>query len=95
MEIINCILYSFSCLVGVLAHFLKKKIKGETLSDIKHYFSTHLRETVITLIGAIFGLSTALYIGDLNILTAFTIGYTADSMFNKSQEKLNNKANNN
>ena len=89
MEILNYILYAFSCLVGVLAHFLKKKIKGETLADIKQYFATHFRSTVITLIGAVFGLGTALYIGDLNILTAFTIGYTADSILNK--HNANNK----
>ena len=71
-------------LLGVLAHFTKKKIKGETLADIKTYFKTHFKETVTTFIAAIVVFISAVATGGLSWIGSFTMGYAADSVFNKS-----------
>lgn len=77
------ILFLFA-IMGMFTHFLKKKIKGETLLEIKSYFKTHLKSTVtafiITVIGYWF---TAFYLEETNPLTYFLLGYMFDSMLNK------------
>jgi Na+/proline symporter len=74
-------------LLGMLVHFFKKQIKGETLTEIKDYFGDHFKSTFIavvtTIIGVItykFSLGTGL---PADIITVFGIGYTFDSIFNK------------
>jgi len=74
-------------LLGMLMHFFKKQIKGETFVEIKSYFSTHLKSTIVAFIsttvaflGYYFGLSSGT-ISD--IVAIFGLGYTFDSMFNK------------
>ena len=74
-------------LSGMLIHFFKKQIKGETLVEIKDYFANHFKSTFIavvtTLIGVLaykFTLSTG---QPADIITVFGIGYTFDSIFNK------------
>jgi hypothetical protein len=69
---------------GVIAHFAKKKIKGETLADIKSYFQTHFKETIVTCIAAIVGFGSLVAAGGLGWAASFLLGYTADSIFNKS-----------
>ena len=71
--------------IGIIAHFLKKKIKGETIDDIKNYFRSHFRNTVISIIGAIFGFVLLVTTASLGIIASFTVGYAADSMLNKAE----------
>jgi hypothetical protein len=73
--------------LGVLSHFLKKKVRGQTLSHIANYFSSHFKYTLLSLIGASGGFFVALQMGELNYLSAFGVGYLADSFFNKVEEK--------
>ena len=73
-------------LFGVLSHFLKKKVRGQTFSHVIKYFSSHFKYTVVTLIGAAGGFFAAMQMGELTYLSAFGVGYLADSFFNKVEE---------
>jgi hypothetical protein len=77
-------LFAFLTLAGVLAHFLKRKIKGETLADIKTYFATHVKSTVLTLLAATAAFFTLYYTGELSGISAFMAGYTTDSILNRN-----------
>jgi cytosine/uracil/thiamine/allantoin permease len=75
------------CLAGMLVHFLKKEIKGETITEVKDYFRDHPKNTVIAFIATTvafaayhFQLSTG---GNVDLIVVFTTGYTFDSIFNK------------
>ena len=70
-------------ILGVLVHFLKKKIKGQTLADVKSYFKNNLKDTVIMTIAAVVGFAGLVATGGLGWVASFLLGYTADSMFNK------------
>jgi hypothetical protein len=76
----------FIMLFGVTAHFAKKKIKGETLADIKTYFKSHFKETVVTVIAAIVAFGSLVATGGLGWIASFTVGFAADSLFNKSKK---------
>lgn len=74
-------------LLGMLIHFFKKNIKGETVTEIADYFKDHFKSTfiaiVMTVIGVLaykFQLATGQF---ADVITVFGIGYTFDSMFNK------------
>lgn len=74
-------------LLGMLIHFFKKQIKGETVTEIASYFKDHFKSTftavVCTVIGVLaykFQLATGQF---ADVVTVFGIGYTFDSMFNK------------
>jgi len=73
-------------LCGVIAHFAKKKIKGETIDDIINYFKLHFKETVITIIAGVVGFGSMVASGGLGWIASFLLGYTADSIFNKSNQ---------
>ena len=74
-------------LVGMAMHFFKKKIKGETQTEIKQYFSAHFKSTVVALVATlVFTVSYYLTLATdmpADILAALGIGYTSDSAFNK------------
>lgn len=74
-------------LLGMLVHFFKKNIKGETLTDITTYFHDNLKSTIVAVISTIIGtLATYFTLATgqvIDIVTVFGIGYTFDSMFNK------------
>jgi len=73
-------------ILGILSHFLKKKIKGETLSDIIQYFRTHFRSTLMVVVGALAGFAVTWQMDSLNYFSAFSVGYLADSFFNRVDE---------
>lgn len=78
-------------LLGMIIHFMKKSIKGETLTDIKAYFSDHFKSTFIAVVSTAIA-TTAYYMTLSNdsvadIIAAFGTGYTCDSMFNKWEPK--------
>jgi len=70
--------------LGVVAHFAKKKIRGETVADIKEYFKTHFKETIVTVIAAIVTFGSLVATSGLGWIASFTVGFAADSIFNKS-----------
>lgn len=74
-------------LTGMLMHFFKQKIKGETLTDIRQYFSNNFKSTFTSFVSTIvavggyyFSLATEM---PADILTVFGLGYMCDSFFNK------------
>jgi hypothetical protein len=72
---------------GMLVHFFKQKVKGETIADIASYFSTHFKSTITTIITT--AISVAAYYFTLStetpadIVSVFGFGYMCDSFFNK------------
>lgn len=86
-------IYSFTglyiiALLGMLTHFLKKNIKGETPRQILNYFKNNFKSTITAFI-----LTSVMYIAyhqlfvtaeDVkDIMVIFLIGYAFDSTFNK------------
>ena len=83
----NFIILLVVSFVGVFAHALKKQIKDDSFGAIKAYFASNVGSTILTLfvaggslVGAV-GLDPAL--GKELIVMAFTIGFGANSAFNK------------
>jgi divalent metal cation (Fe/Co/Zn/Cd) transporter len=77
-------------IVGMVTHFLKKKVKGETTSEIKEYFANHFKSTVLAYIATTIGFFGYVYLtGTKEPVTAFLIGYTFDSLFNKWDKAKN------
>ena len=72
---------------GMMMNFFKKKIKGETIIEIKDYFSNHFKSTVIAVVSTlVFTIAyyVSLSVGQpVDILSAVGIGYTCDDLFNK------------
>lgn len=68
-------------------HFFKKQIKGETFVEIKEFFRTHLKSTVVVFVSAtvaFLGYYFALASGTVaDVAAIFGLGYTFDSMFNR------------
>lgn len=73
-------------LLGVISHFAKKKIKGESLDDVINYFKSHFKNTVITLIAGIVAFAGLIASSGLGWVASFLLGYTCDSMFNRSEK---------
>lgn len=83
----------FLSLFGMFIHFLKKNIKGETLTDITTYFKDNAKSTFIACVATIVGelgvyftLMPDTISGEsmaLILITSFGTGYTFDSLFNK------------
>jgi hypothetical protein len=83
IDILKATGYALICILGVLTHFLKKRITGESVADIKYYFRSHFRETLTMTISAVIMFIVLYQTDDLGVMSAFTAGYTADSMFNR------------
>ena len=88
-------LFAFSIL-GMIAHILKKNVKGESFVDIKNYFTYNPKTTILSIIATIAGY--VIYITQLKAMTGasitiidmaamFGIGYMCESFFNKYQDK--------
>lgn len=74
-------------LLGMLMHFFKQKITGETLADIKVWFASNFKSTVVAFVSTVV-ISIATYLTlatgqPIDLLTFFGIGYMCDSAFNK------------
>lgn len=72
----------FLGLLGLITHFLKRKIKGQTARAIKHYFKGNLKDTVIAVIAFTVSFAILVQTGELSYLSAFLTGYACDSIFN-------------
>ena len=77
--------------LGMFTHFLKKKIKGESGTEILKYFHDNLKDTLVAFIATLIG--TAAYHLTISsgqtadLINAFMIGFTFDSMLNKWEAK--------
>ena len=81
--VLTLIGYFVILLLGIVCHFLKKKITGQTLADIKSYFRNNFKTTVTTFIAAIVLFASLIYTGGLSVIAVFTAGYACDSVFNR------------
>lgn len=75
--------YILLAICGQLCHILKKKIAGETASDIKTYLMGNMKSTVLSIFASIIAVLGADQAGMLNIMSAFIVGYMSDSVLNK------------
>ncbi len=73
--------------LGMLVHFLKKKVKGESFTLIWHFFRDNPKSTIIAVVATLVGVAayyTQLATGsNADLLAVFTIGFTIDSALNK------------
>ena len=75
-------------LLGMLTHFLKKNIKGETPTEILGYFKDNFKSTLIAFVltSIMYFAYYDLFIVESNVkdlMVIFLIGYAFDSTFNK------------
>jgi hypothetical protein len=77
----------FLALMGMVTHFLKKAVQGESVADIKNFFWNNPKKTFIAWVATSVGFLA--YVGLMpvgtvkDILIVFGLGYTFDSFFNK------------
>ena len=73
--------------LGMLVHFLKKKVKGESFTAIASYFKDNPKSTITAVVATLIGVAayyTQLATGsNADLLAVFTIGFTIDSALNK------------
>ena len=73
--------------IGMTAHFLKKKVKGENAGAIFGYFKNHFRTVTLAVIATWvgwLGYVSLLVTGQAaDVFAVFAIGYLCDSFFNK------------
>lgn len=82
-------LFAFSIL-GMIAHILKKNVRGESFVDIKNYFTYNPKSTILSVIATVVGFviyMTQLKVTDgialLDMAAVFGVGYMCESFFNK------------
>ena len=75
-------IYQIAGLVGMVTHFLKKNVKGQTADDIKTYFASNFKDTLQATIVTLFAAGTAFVMGQ-GLMAAFLAGYAFDSALNK------------
>lgn len=73
--------------LGMIAHILKKNVRGESLVDIKNYFTYNPKTTLLSIIATFAGYVIYMTsfqtetIVDFGVL--FAVGYMCESFFNK------------
>jgi len=74
-------------LAGMLMHFFKKQIKGESILEIADYFKLHFKSTVTAFLATSVGFLAYYFLlasgQKADIFSCFAVGYMFDSMFNK------------
>ncbi len=77
-------------LLGMFSHFLKKKVRGESPTEVLGYFKDNFKSTILALIAT--SVSFLAYYfevineypdGFYDVITIFGLGYLNDSLFNK------------
>ena len=85
------ILYVIS-LIGMLMHFFKKQIKGETISEIADYFRDHFKSTVMAFVATTVGFLAYYFLlasgQKADIFGVFGVGYMFDSIFNRYEKPI-------
>lgn len=83
-------------LVGMLAHFWKKKLRKQTVAGLKNYIKTHPTYTIAALAATLVGAGALApaavdwgnIAGAIQAYTpAFLVGYTVDSAINKAVDE--------
>lgn len=73
--------------IGMFIHFLKKKIKDESLLAIWQFFTNNAKTSIMALLTTLVGVAgyyTQMASGtNADLITVFLIGFTFDSMLNK------------
>jgi len=79
-------------IIGMLMHFFKKQIKGETITEIASYFSSHFKSTIIALVATTIGFLAYYFLlasgQKADIFGVFATGYMFDSIFNKWDKEV-------
>ena len=77
--------------LGMIVHFLKKKVKGESFTAIAGYFKDNPKSTIIAFVATLVGVAayyTQLATGsNADLLAVFMIGYSVDSALNRWEAK--------
>lgn len=78
-------------LTGMLMHFFKKQIKGESLLEIADYFKLHFKSTIVAFVATSIGFLAYYFLlasgQKADIFSCFAVGYMFDSMFNRWDNK--------
>ena len=80
-------LYFCVGLLGVVSHFFKQKIKGQTPHDIRNWFVSHFKDTILSFIAFIVAFVWLWTSGDVTFMSAFMSGYMADSLFSRIEKR--------
>ena len=76
---------------GMFIHFLKRKVKGESLLAIWQFFTNNLKTSIIALVFTSVGTAayyTQVGTGEVvDLLMVFSIGFNVDSLINKWDKK--------
>lgn len=72
-------------LLGLLVHYLKKRVRGQSLHSVVQYFGSHFSMTVVSLVSYLGAFYALMQSGTLNVPAALMCGYMADSFFNKGE----------
>lgn len=87
MEVLIIVGLYMIAILGMITHFLKKKIRGESFVNIRNYFKNHVKSTLIAIIATTIGFvayaNTFTVDGVKDVLIVFGLGYMFDSFFNK------------
>lgn len=73
--------------LGMFTHFLKKKVKGETPTEIWKYFHDNVKDTITAIIATFVGFVS--YMATIqtgmaaDFIVVFGLGYMCDSLFNR------------
>ena len=69
--------------VGLFVHFLKKKIKGETVTEVISFFTDNPKQTLLSVISVAVAILVVENKTPIGYESAFGIGFMADSLLNK------------
>lgn len=87
-EYIAVLSYLPLCMLGLMLHFLKKKVKTESFHEVKQYFTTHRVSTVTSILSSIVLLYIFDSMGQLNVVSAILCGYATDSLFQRQVDAV-------
>jgi len=87
-EYLKVLSYFPLCMMGLMLHFLKKKVKTENFHEVHQYFTTHRVSTLTSILSAIVLLYIFDAMGQLNVVSAILSGYATDSLFQKQVDSM-------
>jgi hypothetical protein len=82
------LIYFPLCMLGLMLHFLKKKIKTESFIEVRQYFTTHRVSTLVSVLSSLVVLYIFDAMGQLNVVAAIMAGYSADSLLQKQVDAM-------
>lgn len=79
------LIFEVAGILGMITHFLKKDIQGQTADDIVSYFKNNFKRTLWATITTVFAVFTA-FIMSQGLMAAFLAGYAFDSALNQGSK---------